>query len=64
MEEYFKLGHAETVPREDLDKPPHEVFYLPMHAVRKESSTTTKIRAIFDALMKTASDQVCPSMIR
>ena len=55
MKEYFELGHAETVPREDLDKPPHEVFYLPMHTVRKESSTTTKIRAVFDASMKTAS---------
>ena len=43
MEEYFELGHAETVPQVDLDKLPHEVFYLPMHAVYKESSTTTKI---------------------
>ena len=55
MEEYFELGHAEVVPREDLDKPPHKVFYLPMHAVRKESSTTTKVRAVFDASMKTTS---------
>ena len=49
MEEYFKLGHAEP---EDLHKPPSEVFYLPVHAVHKESSTTTKIRAVFDASMK------------
>lgn len=55
MKEYFDLGHAERVPREDLDKPAREVFYLPMHAVRKDSSTTTKIRAVFDASMKTAS---------
>ena len=27
-----------------------------MHAVHKESSTTTKIRAIFDVSTKTASD--------
>jgi hypothetical protein len=53
--EYFDLGHAEIVPAEDLTKPPSEVFYLPMHAVHKESSTTTKIRAVFDASMKTTS---------
>ncbi len=55
FEEYFKLGHAEAVPQQDLEKPPHEVFYLPMHAVRKDSSTTTKICAVFDASMKTST---------
>ena len=49
MEEYFKLGHAEAVPRKDFEKPPCQVFYLPMHAVRKDSSTTTMICAVFDA---------------
>ena len=47
IEEYFDLGHAEPVPVEDM--PPSEVFYLPMHAVYKDSSTTTKVRAVFDA---------------
>ena len=55
MEEYFELGHAETVPQADLNKPPQEIFHLPMHAVHKESSTTTKIHAIFDASMKTST---------
>ena len=53
--EHFDLGHAEPVPFSDLSKPPKDVFYLPMHAVHKESSTTTKIRAVFDASMKTTS---------
>ena len=52
MSEYMDLGHAELVPFEDLEKPPHHVFYLPMHAVYKESSTTTKIRVVFDASAK------------
>ena len=43
------------MPHVDLNKPPSEVFYLPMHAVRKEFSTTTMFRAVFDASMKTAS---------
>ena len=54
MKEYF-VGHAELVPLEDLNKSTHEVYYLPMHAVHKESSTTTNIRAVFDASMKTMS---------
>ena len=55
MEEYMKLDHAEVVPDADLQKPSESVFYLPMHAVRKEQSTTTKIRAVFDASAKSSS---------
>lgn len=55
MEEYFTLGHAEQVPIVDLQKPPQQVFYLPMHAVRKESSATTKTRVVFDASARSAS---------
>ena len=43
IREYFALKHAEPVPTVDLDAPPDSVFYLPMHVVKKESSTTTKI---------------------
>ena len=55
MQEYFDMGHAELVPVADLEKSPQQVFYLPMHAVRKDSSTTTKIRAVFDASVKSSS---------
>ena len=49
MNEYFEMGHAEQVPPDDLKKPSENTFYLPMHAVRKEHSTTTKLRVVFDA---------------
>ena len=52
MEEYFKMNHAELVPVADLQKPPKEIFCLPMHAVRKEHSSTTKLRVVFDASAK------------
>ena len=52
MQEYLDLGHAEQVPHSDLEGPQHQVFYLPMHAVRKDSSTTTKIS---DASAKSSS---------
>ena len=55
MREYMDLGHAEPVSLEDLEKPEGQVFYLPMHAVYKSSSTTTKIRAVFDASAKSVT---------
>ena len=41
MQEYFDLVHAEPVPPRDMHAPTSQVFYLPMHAVHKQSSTTT-----------------------
>ena len=55
MQEYLTLGHAEKVPVEDMEKDTGKVFYLPMHAVYKASSSTTKIRAVFDASAKSSS---------
>ena len=55
IEEYFEMGHAELVPEAELHKPCKDVFYLPMHAVVKDSSTTTKVRAVFDASAKSST---------
>ncbi len=55
LQEYRDLGHAEPVPIEDLNKPAYDSYYLPMHGVVKESSTTTKLRVVFDASAKTSS---------
>lgn len=55
IQEYFDLEHAEAVPPSDLCKPPSTVFYLPIHAVYKGSSTTTWVRAVFDASAKSDS---------
>ena len=55
VQEYLTLGHAEIVLIEDTDKDPSAVFYLPMHVMYKDSSTTTKVRAVFDASAKSAS---------
>ena len=56
MEEYIEMDHAEAVPVADLQKTSKEIFYLPMHAVYKEHSTTTKIRAVFDASAKSSTN--------
>ena len=55
MQEYLDLKHAEAIPMPDLEKPPELTFYLPMHAVHKASSTTTKIRAVFVASAKSST---------
>ena len=55
MDEYFKENHAELVPTADLEKPTNKVFYLPLQVVRKESSSTTKLRAVFDASAASSS---------
>jgi len=55
MREYFDLGHAEQVPSDEVDSPATEVYYLPMHAVHKEDSTTSKLRIVFDASASTDS---------
>ena len=54
MNEYFELDHAEAVPSGNLSKPHQDIYYMPMHVVRK-SSTTTKIRIVFDASAKTST---------
>ena len=55
IQEYFELKHAETIPPTDLSKPTERVYYLPIHAVYKQGSTTTKVRAVFDASAKSSS---------
>ena len=56
IQEYFDMKHAEPVPKADLEKTPQDVFYLPIHAVKKEASTTTKVRAVFDTSAKSSSN--------
>ena len=50
MAEFQRLGHLEVVPADEIQRPAvTESFYLPHHCVTKDSSTTTKLRVVFDA---------------
>ncbi len=55
IDEYFDQGHAEIVPTAELDKPLEQVFYLPVQAVVKRFSATSKVRAVFDASAKSST---------
>ncbi|GAB0086615.1 hypothetical protein DMENIID0001_007120 [Sergentomyia squamirostris] len=50
--EYKELGIVEVVPDEELNRPS---FYLPHHCVQKESSSSTKVRVVFNASSKSKS---------
>ena len=49
---YFDMGHVELVPVAYLSKSCNEVYYFTMHMVRKETSSTSKVRIVLDAFAK------------
>ena len=55
IKEFWDLGHMETIPESEIPIATSKSFYLPHHCVLKESSTTTKLRVVFDASAKTTS---------
>ncbi|XP_038117277.1 uncharacterized protein LOC119769333 [Culex quinquefasciatus] len=54
LREYEELGHCELVD-ETKDKPGTKAYYMPHHAVLRPSSTSTKLRVVFDASAKSSS---------
>ncbi|CAG7720501.1 unnamed protein product [Allacma fusca] len=54
LREYQDLGHMEKVPMNDV-RENLSTYYMPHHCVIKESSTTTRVRVVFDASAKTTS---------
>ena len=55
VQEYADLNHARLCTEEELHLPSSVSYYLPMHGVVKASSTTTKLRVVFDGSAVTTS---------
>jgi len=53
MNEYIELGHMSIANANPDASTTDRHYYLPPHAVLKESSTSTKLRVVFDASAKT-----------
>ncbi|XP_011685766.1 PREDICTED: uncharacterized protein LOC105448721 [Wasmannia auropunctata] len=51
LKEYEKLEHMSRVPSNERE--PNLLFYLPHHGVLRETSTTTKLRVVFNGSQKT-----------
>ncbi|XP_073955686.1 uncharacterized protein [Choristoneura fumiferana] len=53
INEFIALGHARVIDLFKLDMDLDCCYFLPHHAVVKEDSTTTRLRAVFDGSAKT-----------
>ena len=55
LREYLTLGHAQLITPAEKQVKVENCYYMPMHAVFKQSSTSTKLRVVFDASSKTST---------
>ena len=54
MAEYVELNHSQKV-NQQMKITGAESYYMPIHSVIKESSSSTKLRAVFDASARTTN---------
>ena len=55
MQDYIDQGHATLLPESTLDRYDSGRYFLPHHGVLKPSSSTTKLRTVFNGSSKTTN---------
>ena len=55
VKEYLTLGHAQLVTKSEMSIPVSACYCMPMHAVFKQASSSTKLRVVFDASSPSSS---------
>lgn len=61
--EYKQLGHMELITQNDINNYKNEQYFLPSYAVIKPSSTTTKLKVVFEAPCKTSNGKSFNSIL-
>ncbi|XP_055714378.1 uncharacterized protein LOC129808617 [Phlebotomus papatasi] len=62
LHDQLRRGWIEPVPHDDSNVSP--AYYMPHHGVYKESSTTTKLRIVYNASAKTSSGSSLNDLLR
>lgn len=55
IEEYVRLGHARYIPLELKNRNNDHKYFIPHHCVIRNDKSTTRLRVVFDASLKTTS---------
>jgi ribonuclease HI/transposase InsO family protein len=64
IEEYINLGHARYLSKEEAEKRSDKTWYLPHHGVVSATSTTTKVRVVFDGASEFQGTSLNKNMLR
>ena len=64
IQDYVSLGHARYLSKEEADTRSDRTWYLPHHGVISATSTTTKVRVVFDGAAEFQGTSLNDNMIR
>lgn len=54
MRDYLQAGFMELIPKSEINTPLN--YYIPHHRILKSSSSTSKLRIVFNASARTTAD--------